>query len=695
MEANLRAYDHNGNSAREFAVMRPDFDQFAEQAAARSVTQNSAFSIESSSIAEGEDEMAPLSKGLAPEYDVSALQEQLGPIIDQIKTLHQPSAETVNALRNEFQRMKHALNKALPQHAIGRIGWQVQKLSQDVAESGQIESAEAALMRIETGLTDLRSALHDLTQPYFKQLGDEITELRMMVADVASHEAIKSLAAQLDDLSNKIDRFQQIYVSHVADAHQASPAHNEDITANANNEMLTPSINGSGARFIAAARRAAQTSAREANAETSFIEPNAHPNNSIKISSPYRRLMAGFKLLFVSAGIAAAVVCSAELTDNAVIRSLMMQLFQYAVAPATSDMIVEPDNSEALADADTNQSTLAEDSTPATIQDVSKGVTQDMPHEPATALPVSGNLFGISALSNASALIHSTPLMFGPSVSAPAPKIKSEVSSSVAPTSADAQTPAQSLAYAATENEELPAVIGGERLRKAAVSGDAAAAYTVAQRYAEGRGVPINLEEAARWYERAASKGLVPAQFRYATMLEKGQGLKKDIGQARHLYLAAAAKGDAKSMHNLAVLYANGIDGKPDYANAVAWFRKAANHGIVDSQYNLAVLTERGLGTETNLAEAYKWFALAAVHGDHEAGRKRDELAAQLDAEQFAAAEAAVKVFAAKPQPKEALLVPTPAGGWDNASNTPLAEHERPPSPSPPMSLDAFKIGAR
>ena len=77
--------------------------------------------------------------------------------------------------------------------------------------------------------------------------------------------------------------------------------------------------------------------------------------------------------------------------------------------------------------------------------------------------------------------------------------------------------------------DQLPAAIGGPRLRSAAVAGDAAAAYEVAMRYAEGRGVPANMEEAARWYERAANKGLAPAQFRYASLLEKGQGVKKDL----------------------------------------------------------------------------------------------------------------------------------------------------------------------
>ena len=91
--------------------------------------------------------------------------------------------------------------------------------------------------------------------------------------------------------------------------------------------------------------------------------------------------------------------------------------------------------------------------------------------------------------------------------------------------------------------DRLPTAIGGPRLRSAAIAGDAAAAYEVAVRFAEGRGVPVNMEEAARWFERAASKGLAPAQFRYASLLEKGQGVKKDLAQARRLYLAAASQG--------------------------------------------------------------------------------------------------------------------------------------------------------
>ena len=215
---------------------------------------------------------------------------------------------------------------------------------------------------------------------------------------------------------------------------------------------------------------------------------------------------------------------------------------------------------------------------------------------------------------------------------------------------------------------DLPIEIGSQRLRQAAAAGNGAAAYEVAMRFAEGRGVPANLTQAARWYERAANKGLAPAQFRYASLLEKGQGVKKDLARARTLYFAAARQGNAKAMHNLAVLYAEGIDGKPDYTTAVQWFRKAAEHGVSDSQYNLGILYARGIGVDKNLPESYKWFALAAKHGDKEAAKKRDEVAGHIDAKALAAARRAVAKFVPAPQPHPATAVPAPPGGWDKGA---------------------------
>jgi localization factor PodJL len=282
----------------------------------------------------------------------------------------------------------------------------------------------------------------------------------------------------------------------------------------------------------------------------------------------------------------------------------------------------------------------------------------------------------------------STPSLFGP----PPSESKGDVTGSISRSTGNSQA-ARPAAPSTQPDAQLPIAIGGSRLRSAAIAGDAAAAYEVAVRFAEGRGVVADMEEAARWYERAASKGLTPAQFRYARLLEKGLGVKKDLLQARRLYLAAAAKGNSKAMHNLAVLYAEGIDGKPEYGTAVQWFRKAAQHGIADSQYNLGVLCARGLGTAKNYAEAYRWFALAAAQGDKESAKKRDDIAAQMDAPALAAAQQAVKAFVAKPQPAEATVVPAPPGGWDRTASAPLPRAKV--RPLGPLSLGTFQVGKR
>jgi localization factor PodJL len=215
--------------------------------------------------------------------------------------------------------------------------------------------------------------------------------------------------------------------------------------------------------------------------------------------------------------------------------------------------------------------------------------------------------------------------------------------------------------------ERLPDAIGGLALRAAALKGDPTAAYEIGLRYAEGKGIATNLDEAAKWYDRAAQAGVVPAIFRLGTFYEKGLGVKKDTDIARRYYMQAAERGNAKAMHNLAVLDADGGGKGANYKSAAQWFRKAADHGVSDSQFNLGILYARGIGVEQNLAESFKWFSLAAAQGDADAGRKRDDIASRLDVQSLAAARLAIQTFSAEPQPDDAINVATPTGGWDSA----------------------------
>jgi localization factor PodJL len=215
--------------------------------------------------------------------------------------------------------------------------------------------------------------------------------------------------------------------------------------------------------------------------------------------------------------------------------------------------------------------------------------------------------------------------------------------------------------------EKLPDAIGGPVLRAAALKGDPAAAYEIGVRYTDGKGVAVNLDEALKWYSRAAQAGLVPAVFRLGTFYEKGMGVQRDADIARRYYLQAAERGNAKAMHNLAVLDADGGGKAANYKNASEWFHKAAERGVADSQFNLGILYARGIGVEQNLAESYKWFSLAAAQGDADSVRKRDDIAKRLDVQSLAAAKLAIQTFTPEPQPSDAVNVATPPGGWDGA----------------------------
>ncbi|SNT57724.1 localization factor PodJL [Tardiphaga sp. OK246] len=256
---------------------------------------------------------------------------------------------------------------------------------------------------------------------------------------------------------------------------------------------------------------------------------------------------------------------------------------------------------------------------------------------------------------------------------APVPYVSPDVTGSIAAPQASAAGPVlpssgQKITTASIPaGERLPETIGSTALRNAALKGDASAAFEIGVRYAEGKGVAQNYDEAAKWYDRAAQANVVPAMFRLGALFEKGLGAKKDLDVARRYYVLAADRGNAKAMHNLAVLDADGGTKGANYKSASYWFRKAADRGVADSQFNLGILYARGIGVEQNLAESFKWFSLAASQGDVDAGRKRDDIAKRLDPQSLAAARLAVQTFAPEGQPEDAINVATPAGGWDAA----------------------------
>jgi len=421
-----------------------------------------------------------------------------------------------------------------------------------------------------------------------------------------------------------------------------SPAERVASSENALRDIPQPKGSVSSSNFIQAARRAAQA----AQAGETSSQPAPRKANRVTALNDAARAVANAKetvsgtsrssrvrALLVGASVFVIVLGTAKMASN-----LWHSGETDRSAPAMESHAVPPAPAPATLparthDADDNSAPAAEQPVPQTPSMTSPTpIDKQSMNAPTTTLPSWAS---------------------SPSITPVAPSAQpanTDITGSI-PSVSDAIAP-------------LPDSIGGPALRAAALKGDATAAYEIALRYADGRGVTANFEESAKWYDRAAKANLVPALFRLGTLYEKGLGVRKDIDTANRYYRAAADRGNAKAMHNLAVLEADG-GGKPNYKAAAYWFQKAAEHGIADSQFNLGILYARGIGVEQNLAESYKWFSLAAAQGDTDSAHKRDDVAKRLDSASLAKAKLATQTFKAEQQPTDAIQVATPPGGWD------------------------------
>ena len=237
-------------------------------------------------------------------------------------------------------------------------------------------------------------------------------------------------------------------------------------------------------------------------------------------------------------------------------------------------------------------------------------------------------------------------------VPVPQPAVRAQpVSANAIPASAtiEAETetakPSESVVRPSSGLDMPPAMIGPMSLRLAAAKGDPSAEFEVAARFAEGKGVPQDFQQANVWYQRSAARGFAPAQYRLGTLYERGMAVPLDAARAKVWYKRAAEQGHVKAMHNLAVLMAGNDSKVADYETASTWFISAADRGLADSQFNLAVLYENGLGVVRDARQAYRWYALAARAGDKEAAKRRDAVRAKLDGEDIKAAEQMIAAY--------------------------------------------------
>lgn len=149
-----------------------------------------------------------------------------------------------------------------------------------------------------------------------------------------------------------------------------------------------------------------------------------------------------------------------------------------------------------------------------------------------------------------------------------------------------------------------------------ASSGDPKVQFQIGQNYEQK-----DAAEAARWFRLAADQGLAPAQYSLANMYREGRGVPQNTAEAAKWFQKGleqdsqypaterdAEKGDASAQDNLGRMYLFGND-----TEAVKWFRLAAEQGNTAAESDLARMYLGGRGVPQSDDEFLKWYRLAAA----------------------------------------------------------------------------------
>ncbi|GLS37525.1 peptidoglycan-binding protein [Mesorhizobium tianshanense] len=445
--------------------------------------------------------------------------------------------------------------------------------------------------------------------------------------------------------------------------------------------VRTGDADASKSDFIAAARRAAQAAAAEAE----VLKRQSTKSGPVKALRIGDLLKARRKPILMAA--AAVMLALAGLQLGKAFFSDSVEIASNDAAPIVAAQPADTASAGVASEPKADVQTAAQNSEPARAvrqAEPSEPVAEDdMPAQTVVAAPMDAETPmdtgpaaeplpapmastaspdpATDATAPAPGETDTDPVAAAPANTAAARDTTPDMTGTVTPV--DAST-------AATAKIDIPADAGPAALRDAAADGDAKALFEIGSRYAESRGVKQDMAAAAKWYEKAAEFGFAPAEYRIGNFYEKGIGVARDVKKAKTWYQLAAEQGNASAMHNLAVLFAMAADGVTDNESAAHWFQAAADLGVKDSQFNLGILAAKGVGMKQNLEDSYKWFALVAKTGDKDAAAKRDEIANALRPEQLERARAAAELWKAKPLDPAANSADIPESWQDGTPQT-------------------------
>lgn len=139
----------------------------------------------------------------------------------------------------------------------------------------------------------------------------------------------------------------------------------------------------------------------------------------------------------------------------------------------------------------------------------------------------------------------------------------------------------------------------------------------IGEMYFNGEGVPVDYDEATKWFQMACDSRMSTPYVFIGRMYEMGVYGEKNVSQAISWFKKGEQLGSPYAVFYLGQCYAND-EILPEPETAVQYYLKAAEAGLMEAKYELAKCYLGGIGTEENPENAYmlfkeiadKWFEM-------------------------------------------------------------------------------------
>jgi len=137
--------------------------------------------------------------------------------------------------------------------------------------------------------------------------------------------------------------------------------------------------------------------------------------------------------------------------------------------------------------------------------------------------------------------------------------------------------------------------------------GDPTSFYLLGRKYLRGDGINRNINNAIRWFEKAAEKGHLKSHYELGKIYFVGKGgIKPDFKQSAKWFLEPATQGYDDAQYKLGIFYLNGKGVSQDPTLAHFWLTKAADQNNTYALYTLGKMYYLGdfIDQDINKAKA-------------------------------------------------------------------------------------------